>query len=60
MTAATAGLQEAAVRHQCKLLRMPAVAAQCVQLAEEAMCAKQSHLGYLEALLSPVRANSLQ
>ena len=51
MTAA-AGLQEAAVRQQCKLLRMPAVAAQCVRLAEEAVRAKQNHLGYLEALLT--------
>ena len=52
MTTATAGLQEAAVRQQCKLLRMPAVAAQCVRLAEEAVRAKQNHLGYLETLLA--------
>jgi DNA replication protein DnaC len=52
MTTATSGLQEAAVKQQCKLLRMPAVAAQCVQLAEEAVRAKQNHLGYLEALLA--------
>ena len=52
MTTAAAGLQEAAVRQQCKLLRMPAVAAQCVRLAEEAVHAKQNHLGYLEALLA--------
>jgi DNA replication protein DnaC len=52
MTATAAGLQEAAVRQQCKLLRMPAVAGQCVQLAEEAVRAKQNHLGYLEALLA--------
>ena len=51
MSAATAGLQEAAIRQQCKLLRMPAVAAQCVGLAEEAVRAQQNHLGYLEALL---------
>jgi len=52
MTTGTAGLQEAAVRQQCKLLRMPAVAAQCVRLAEEAVRAKQNHLGYLETLLA--------
>ena len=52
MSAATAGLQEAAIRQQCKLLRMPAVAAQCVRLAEEAVRARQNHLGYLEALLA--------
>jgi len=52
MTAASAGLQEAAVRQQCKLLRMPAVAAQCGRLAEEAVRTKQTHLGYLEALLT--------
>lgn len=51
MTATGAGLQEAAVQQQCKLLRMPTVAAQCVRLAEEAVRAKQNHLGYLEALL---------
>jgi DNA replication protein DnaC len=51
MTTAAA-LQEAAVRQQCKMLRMPAVAAQCVRLAEEAVRAKQNHLGYLEALLA--------
>ena len=52
MTATGAGLQEAAVQQQCRLLRMPTVAAQCVRLAEEAVRAKQNHLGYLEALLA--------
>lgn len=52
MSAVMAGLQEAAIRQQCRLLRMPAVAAQCVRLAEEAVRARQNHLGYLEALLS--------
>jgi len=52
MTAAVTGLQEAAVKQQCKLLRMPAMAAQCVRLAEEAVRAKQTHLGYLETLLA--------
>jgi DNA replication protein DnaC len=52
MSAAAAGLQEAAIRHPCKLLRMPAVAGECVRLAEEAVRARQTHLGYLEALLA--------
>jgi DNA replication protein DnaC len=52
MTAAVTQLQEAAVQQQCKLLRMPAVAANCVRLAEEAMRAKQNHIGYLETLLT--------
>jgi DNA replication protein DnaC len=44
-------LQEATLRQQCKVLRMPAVASQCVRLAEQAVRHKQTHLGYLEALL---------
>ena len=52
MTGAGAGLQEAAVRQQCKLLRMPTVSAQCVKLSDEAVRAKRNHLGYLEALLA--------
>jgi DNA replication protein DnaC len=52
MSAPAAGLQEAAIQQQCKLLRMPAVAAQCVRLAEQAVRERQNHLGYLEALLA--------
>lgn len=52
MSGTTSGIQEAAVKQQCRLLRMPAVAAQCVRLAEEAVRARQNHLGYLEALLT--------
>jgi len=44
-------LQEATLRQQCKVLRLPTVAAQCVRLAEQAVRHKQTHLGYLEALL---------
>ena len=40
-------------RQQCKLLHMPAVAAQCAHLAEQAVRERQTHLGYLEALLRP-------
>jgi DNA replication protein DnaC len=52
MSAPAAGLQEASIQQQCKLLRMPAVAAQCVRLAEQAVRERQNHLGYLEALLA--------
>jgi DNA replication protein DnaC len=52
MSAAAASLQEATIQQQCKLLRMPAVAAQCVRLAEQAVRERQNHLGYLEALLA--------
>ena len=35
----------------CKLLHLPAVAAQCDPLAEQAARERRTHLGYLEALL---------
>lgn len=44
-------LQEAAIKAQCKALRMPAIAAQFSRVAEQAVREKKSHLGYLEALL---------
>jgi hypothetical protein len=47
----SAALQEATVQQQCKQLHLPAVAAQCVRLAEQAVRERQTHLGYLEALL---------
>jgi DNA replication protein DnaC len=49
-TEATA-LEAATVRQQCKMLRIPTIAAQCVQLAEQAVRERRTHLGYLEALL---------
>ena len=45
-------LQEATVQQQCKQLRLPAIGAQCVRLAEQAVRERQTHLGYLEALLA--------
>ncbi|MGO9638743.1 MAG: IS21-like element helper ATPase IstB [Terracidiphilus sp.] len=45
-------LEEAAIRQQCKLLRMPTVAAQCAQLAEQAVRERRTHLSFLEALLA--------
>ena len=44
-------LEAATIRQQCKVLRLPSVAAQCTQLAEQAVRERRTHLGYLEALL---------
>jgi len=54
MSAATANLelQQAAVRQHCKLLRMPTLATQFDTMAEQAIRARQTHIGYLEALLA--------
>jgi DNA replication protein DnaC len=52
VSAATAVLEEAAIRQQCKALHMPTIAAQCSRLAEQAVKERQPYLGYLEALLS--------
>src|ERR1700724_3727759 len=51
MNAQTAVLEAATIRQHCKLLHLPAVAAQCAQLAEQAVRERRTHLGYLEALL---------
>jgi DNA replication protein DnaC len=48
---ASAALEAATIRQQCKVLRMPTIAAQCAQLAEQAVRERRTHLGYLEALL---------
>lgn len=45
-------LQEATIRQHCKALRMPAVSAQFATLAEQAVRERQTHIGYLEALLA--------
>jgi DNA replication protein DnaC len=44
-------LEAATIRQQCKMLRLPSIAAQCTQLAEQAVRERRTHLGYLEALL---------
>jgi len=51
MNAQSAALEAATIRQQCKVLRMPAIAAQCAQLAEQALRERRTHLGFLEALL---------
>ena len=52
MSSPKAALQATAIQQQCKLLRLPAVGAQCAGLAELAVKEKQNHLDYLEALLA--------
>src|SRR3984957_6179787 len=51
MNAQATVLETASVQQQCKVLRLPAIAAQCGQLAEQAVRERRSHLGFLEALL---------
>jgi DNA replication protein DnaC len=46
------GLEEVAVKQQCKLLRMPTMASQCVSLAEQALRERHTYLRFLEALLA--------
>ncbi len=45
-------LQDQAIRQYCKALRLPTIGSQFSRLAETAIREKQSHLGYLEALLA--------
>jgi len=45
-------LQDATIKAHCKVLRMPMVASQFAALAEQAIRERQSHIGYLEALLA--------
>jgi hypothetical protein len=49
MTAQAAVLETASIQQQCKVLRLPAIAAQCGPLAEQAVREHHSHLGFLEA-----------
>jgi DNA replication protein DnaC len=51
MSAEAAALEAATIRRQCKVLRMPTIAAQCAQLAEREVRERHTDLGYLEALL---------
>jgi DNA replication protein DnaC len=45
-------LQDATIKQQCKVLRMPMMGSQFRTLAEQAIREKKTHLGYLETLLS--------
>ena len=51
MSVATECLQQSTVAQYCKLLRLPTVAGQCSQLAEQAEREHHTYLAYLEALL---------
>src|SRR5260370_25285998 len=52
MSEETADVQQASVRQYCKAVRMPVISANFLALAEQAVCEKRSHIGYLEALLA--------
>jgi DNA replication protein DnaC len=45
-------MEDEAIREQCRPLRLPTIAAQFRRLAEEAVQQKQTHVRYLDALLS--------
>ena len=45
-------LQDATIKQQCKMLRMPMIGSQFRTLAEQAIREKKTHLGYLETLLT--------
>ena len=45
-------LEQASVRQYCRAVRMPAVAANFVSLAEQAVKENHTHVRYLEALLA--------
>ena len=45
-------LQDATIKQQCKVLRMPMMGSQFRTLAEQAVREKKTHLGYLETLLA--------
>ena len=52
-------LEHASVRQFCKAVKVPAVGANFVQLAEQAVKENRSHIGYLEALLATVSRSFL-
>lgn len=52
MTHQTEALEQASVRQYCKAVRMPAIAANFIPLAEQAAKEQHSHVRYLEALLA--------
>lgn len=50
MNPQTSVLEVATIEQQCKVLHLRAVAAQCDQLAAQAVRERRTHLGFLEAL----------
>jgi DNA replication protein DnaC len=51
MSAQIAVLEAATISQQCKVLHLPTVAAQCAQLAEQAVRERRTYLSFLETLL---------
>jgi hypothetical protein len=43
MNAESAALEAATIRQQCKVLRLRSIAAQCAQLAEQAVRERRTH-----------------
>jgi DNA replication protein DnaC len=52
MTHPTEVLEQASIRQSCKAVRTPAIAANFIPLAEQAIKEQHSHVRYLEALLA--------
>jgi DNA replication protein DnaC len=52
MKSQTESLEQASVRQYCKAVRMPAVGANFISMAEQAAKENHSHIRYLEALLA--------
>lgn len=52
MSNQTEALEQASIRQYCKLVRMPAIAANFMPLAEQAIKEQHSHVRFLEALLA--------
>lgn len=52
MRPSTEGLEQASIRQYCKVVRTPAIAANFVTMAEQAVKEQHSHIRYLEALLA--------
>lgn len=52
MTHPTEALEQPSIRQSCKVVRTPAMAANFLPLAEQAVKEQHSHVRYLEALLA--------
>jgi DNA replication protein DnaC len=52
MTHQTEALEQASIRQYCKAVRMPAIAANFIPLAEQAAKEQHTYIRYLEALLA--------
>src|ERR1700694_6334977 len=52
MSGTPMAVHQATILQHCKVLHLPTVAGQCATLAEQAVRERQTHLGYLEALLA--------